>query len=64
MGSMGHVARKGGLEKRTKFKLRSLREEDHSEELGIDGKITKIILRANVWIGFIWLRVGTSGGLL
>jgi len=41
---------------------------DHSEELGVDGKIILewILVKkgGKVWTGFIWLRAGTSGGLL
>jgi hypothetical protein len=32
---------------------------DHTEDIGVDGRI---ILDGT--FGFIWLRVGTSGGLL
>jgi hypothetical protein len=48
--------------------LEYLKRRDHSEELGVDGRI---ILEWNlgrygrrVWNGCIWLRIGTSGGLL
>jgi hypothetical protein len=41
---------------------------DHSEDLGIDERILlKCILGKQglrVWIGLIWLRIGTSGRLL
>jgi hypothetical protein len=41
---------------------------DHSEDLSIGGKITlEWILREirwDVWTGFVWLRIGTSGELL
>jgi hypothetical protein len=40
----------------------------HSEELSIDGRIVlEWILEKHdekVWPGFIWLSIGTSGGLL
>jgi hypothetical protein len=42
-------------------------DRDHSEDLGIDGKILYSILEkygGNVWTGCICLRIGTSGGLL
>jgi hypothetical protein len=40
---------------------------DHLEDLGVDGKILEWILGkegGKVWAGFIWLRIGTSCGLL
>jgi hypothetical protein len=43
--------------------------KNHSEDLGVDGRIGLIlkwifgILVLRVWIGFMWLRIGTSGGL-
>jgi len=42
-------------------------ERDHLGHLGRDGTILKMILKKHdmrVRIGFIWLRTGTSGGLL
>ena len=52
----------------TGFWCGNLRERDHMDEPVIDGKI---ILRwlfrkwdVGVWTGSIWLRTGTSGGLL
>jgi hypothetical protein len=52
----------------TKFQLENLKGSEHSEDLGIDRKvILGWILRkerGEVWTGFIWLRVGTSGRLL
>jgi hypothetical protein len=35
--------------------------------LGVDWRIIKFILKekgSRLWTGFIWLRIGTSGGLL
>jgi hypothetical protein len=47
--------------------LESLKGRDHSEDLGADGRIIlKCVLGKEgwrVWIGFIWLRIGTGGGL-
>jgi hypothetical protein len=52
----------------TKLWLENLKGGDHSEELGIDGKIIlEWILEkqsGKVWTGCIWLRIGTSVGLL
>jgi len=48
--------------------LENLNGTDHAEEMGVDGKIIlEWICRkqgGRVWSGFIWLRIGTSGGLL
>jgi hypothetical protein len=47
--------------------LESLKRRDHSENLGVDGRIIlKLILGIqawSVWIGFIWLRIWTGGEL-
>jgi hypothetical protein len=46
----------------------SLKGRDHLEDLGVDEKRilerTLEELGGNVWTGCIWLRTGTSGGLL
>jgi hypothetical protein len=45
-----------------------LKGSDHSEDLGVDGKIIlEWILGkqgGKLWTGFIWVGIGTSGGLL
>jgi len=50
------------------FWLENLKGGGHLEDLVVDGKIIlEWILRKQgreVWIGFIWLKIGTSGGLL
>jgi hypothetical protein len=43
-------------------------ERDHKEDQDVGGWIIliRILERwdGNVWIGLVWLRIGTSGGLL
>jgi len=44
-----------------------MRERDRLEDPGIDGRIISWIFRkwdVGVWTGSIWLRIGTSSGLL
>jgi len=45
--------------------LEYLKRKDHSEDLGVDEKILEWILEKcdeELCTGFIWLRIGTSGG--
>jgi hypothetical protein len=48
--------------------LESLKERDHLEVLGLDGRIIlKMDVREiglGVWIGFMWLKIEIGGGLL
>jgi hypothetical protein len=50
------------------FWLENLRGKDHSEDLEVGGKIIlECVLEkygGKVWTGCIWIRIGTSGGLL
>jgi hypothetical protein len=68
MRGAGHVART--VQMRNEFNTRSdnLKERERMEDLGIGGKIIlKWFLRkesVKVCTGFIWLRTGTSDGLL
>jgi hypothetical protein len=55
----------GGKQSITGFQWVNLRERDHSEHPGVDGRI---ILRwifwkwdVRVWTGLIWLRIGIDG---
>jgi hypothetical protein len=44
-----------------------MKGRDHSEDLGADGRrIVSVIKKwgQRAWIGFIWLRIRTNGGLL
>jgi hypothetical protein len=53
---------------RTKFWSENLKGRDHSEDLGVDGRIIPEFFLGKcggkVWTGCIRLRIGTSGGLL
>jgi hypothetical protein len=51
----------------TKHLSENLKERDHSENLGADGRIiSEWILREceKLWTGFIGLRIGGSDGIL
>jgi hypothetical protein len=63
-----HVARRGRAEVYTGFWRGNMRERDHLEDPGVDGRIIlKIIFRkldGKAWTGLIWLKIGTGGGHL
>jgi len=52
----------------TGFWCGNLRERDHLEDPGVDGRlILRWVFRkwyGGAWIGFIWLGIGTGGGHL
>jgi hypothetical protein len=64
----GHVARMGRGEVYSGFWLGNLRERDHLEGPGVDGRIIlRWIFRkwdVRAWIGSIWFRIRTGGGHL
>jgi hypothetical protein len=51
----------------TKFWVENLKGRDCLKDIGVDGSITlEWILEkygGKLWTGFIWFRIGTSGGL-
>jgi hypothetical protein len=65
MGWAGHVAHVGRGEVHTEFWWANLRERDHLEDPGLDGRL---ILKMDIQevtcgagTGFLWLRIGTGG---
>jgi hypothetical protein len=68
MGSAGHVARIRRRGMHIEYWWKSQKERDHWEDQDVGGWtiLKRISERGNgmVWIALIWLRMGTSGGLL
>jgi hypothetical protein len=68
MRCKGHVAQIGGSGMYIGYQRESQNERDHWEDKDVGGwTILKWILGRQdgmVWIGLIWLKIGTSGGLL
>jgi hypothetical protein len=61
-----HLARMGEERKYTRFWWENRKERDHLKDQGVDGRMgSKFIIGrlAGVWTGFMWLSVGTGGGL-
>jgi len=59
-----HVVQMGMIGKAYKVLLRKPEGRDHSENLGVDGNIILEWILGKLVDGFIWLRIGTSDGLL
>jgi hypothetical protein len=67
MNWAGYVAPMKQREEYGRFWLGNLKEEDHLEDPGIDGRIIlKWIIKKwdGAWAGPIWLKIRTSGGFL
>ena len=66
MGWVGHVARRGKGEAYARFWWGNLREINHLEDPGIDGRkmLRWIFGKWNVgaWTGSSWFKIGTGGG--
>jgi hypothetical protein len=64
----GHVARMGEGRGAYRVLVGDLREGNHLEDPGVDGRIIlKWIFKkwdGGTWTGLIWLRIGTGSGLL
>ena len=64
----GHVARMGDRRGVYRVLVGNLRERNHLEDPGVDGRmILRWIFRkwdVGVWTGTSWLRIGTGGGHL
>jgi hypothetical protein len=63
----GYVAHMGGMGYIYIYQ-QNIKETDHLGNLDVDGRIIlKLILKRwdrSVWTLFMWLRIGTRGGLL
>jgi hypothetical protein len=48
--------------------VENLKGRDHSEDLAVEGKIILGCILGKsggkMWTGYLWLRIGTSGGTL
>jgi hypothetical protein len=64
---VGHVARKEAMRNAYKFLSENLRRRYLLDDVGLFGKIIleRILVKegGKLWIRFIWLKTGPSGGL-
>jgi hypothetical protein len=64
----GHIARMGEMRMHIRFWSETTKGKDYSKDVGVDEKIIlEWILEkygGKFWTGFIWFRVGISGGHL
>jgi hypothetical protein len=64
----GHVARIGDMRNACRVLVGKPQTRDHYEDPDIVGRVILrwILEKCDrvVWTGYIWLRIGTSGGLL
>jgi hypothetical protein len=61
------LCRTHGRELRTKFWWENFEKKEHKQVLDVDGKILNGSEKkqdGKLWIGFIWLTIHTSAGLL
>jgi hypothetical protein len=52
---------------RTKYWLENLKGKDHSEDVGVEGRVMLECIigkYGEVWTGVVWLRIRTNGGFL
>jgi hypothetical protein len=66
MNEMGGENSMYGGEVHTGVWWRNLRERDHLEDPGIDGRIIRLIFMkwdGGPWIGLFWFRIGTGSRL-
>jgi hypothetical protein len=64
----GHLACIEEMTNKYKIVVGNTNERSHSVNLGVNGKLISVRILGKqggkLWTGFIWLRIGASGGLL
>jgi len=67
MGRTCSTSRRDDVKMHTICCLENLKDGDHLVDLDIYGRIILRMLKKQIlrlWTGFIWIRIGTWGGLL